>query len=149
VIEGVCTKARICEECWKDGTQLFVYLRFLYIFTPSMFAVHQFWIRKSVVRMILLHLVEETCLWSSWTYGCQEHWLKESSLVSCPIGGRSAEIKGNPTLYILWIKFKFWVLWSEQWMFQECKLCMLENLCVHTDWVLFIVRERERSGAAI
>jgi hypothetical protein len=30
------------RECWKDGTQLFASLRFLYIFTPSMFAVHQF-----------------------------------------------------------------------------------------------------------
>jgi hypothetical protein len=34
-------------------------------------------------------------------------------------------------------------------MFQECKLCMLEDLCVHTGWVLFRVWEWERSGAAI
>ncbi len=63
-IEGVYTRARICKECWKDGTQLFVYLRFLYIFTPSMFATHQFRVKESAIRMILLHLVEETGLWS-------------------------------------------------------------------------------------
>jgi hypothetical protein len=74
----------------------------------------------------------------------KSHWLKGPSPVSCLIGGRSAEIEGNPSLYILWIKFKLWVPWSEWWMFQECKLCMFEDLGVHTDWVLNIIWEREK-----
>jgi hypothetical protein len=74
----------------------------------------------------------------------KSHWLKGPSPVSCPIGGKSTEIEGNPSLYILWIKFKFWVPWSERWMFQEWKLCMFEALGVHTDWVLNKVWEREK-----
>jgi hypothetical protein len=76
----------------------------------------------------------------------KSHWLKGPSPVSCPIGGRSTRIEGNPSLYNLWIKFKVWVPWSGQWMFQECKLWMLEDLCVHTDRVLFRVWEREIRG---
>jgi len=38
---------------------MFVYLRFLYIFTPSMFAVHKFRVKKSAVKILLLHSVEE------------------------------------------------------------------------------------------
>jgi hypothetical protein len=49
----------------------------VYIFeSPSMFAVHQFRVKKSAVKMILLHLVEETGLWSCWTYGCQKSLVK-------------------------------------------------------------------------
>jgi len=76
----------------------------------------------------------------------KSHWLKGSSPMSCPIGGRSVEIKGNPSLYMLWIKFKFWIPWSGRWMFQECKLCIFEDLGVHTDWVLNIVWERKKIG---
>jgi hypothetical protein len=67
------------------------------------------------VVLLLLHSVEETGLWSccccillrKQVCGLAEHvyakshWLKEPSPVSCPIGGRSVEIEGNPSLYIL------------------------------------------------
>ncbi len=64
--------AKIYEECWEDGPQLSVHLTFLYIFAPSMFAVHELWVKKSVVRVLLLHSVEDTSLWSRWTCVCQE-----------------------------------------------------------------------------
>jgi hypothetical protein len=37
-----------------------------------MFAVHKLRVEKSVVRVLLLHYVEETGLWSCWTCVCQE-----------------------------------------------------------------------------
>jgi hypothetical protein len=40
------------------------------------------------------------------------------------------------------MKCKFWVPWSEWWMFQECKLYVCEGLCVHTDWALYEVWEK-------
>jgi hypothetical protein len=41
-----------------------VHLTFLYIFAPSMFAVHELRVKKSAVRVLLLHSVKETGLWS-------------------------------------------------------------------------------------
>jgi hypothetical protein len=48
-----------------------------------MFAIHQYRVRKSDVRMILLHLVEETGLWSCWTYVCQESLVERTK--SCEL----------------------------------------------------------------
>jgi hypothetical protein len=79
----------------------------------------------------------------------RNHWLKGPSPVSYPIGSRSTRIGSNPSQYIVWIKFKLWVPWSGQSMFQECTLWMLEDLCVHTDRVLSRVWKRKRSGVAI
>jgi hypothetical protein len=95
-----------------------------------------------LLRRQVCGLVEHVC--------AKSHWLKGPSPVSCPMGGRLAKIEGDPSLYILWIKSKFWIPWSEWWMFQECRLCMFEDLGVHTYWVLNRVWEREkRLGVAI
>jgi hypothetical protein len=39
-------------------------LMFLYTFAPSMLAVHRLRVEKSDVRVLLLHFVQETGLWS-------------------------------------------------------------------------------------
>jgi hypothetical protein len=59
-----CRRARICEECWEESPQLSMRLTFLYIFAPLMFAVHKFRVEKTAVRVLLLHSVEETGMWS-------------------------------------------------------------------------------------
>jgi hypothetical protein len=61
---------------------VFVYIR------TSMFVVHKLRIKKSDVRVLLLHSVEEIGLWSCWTCACKSYWLKGPSLVSCPMGSR-------------------------------------------------------------
>ncbi len=97
--------ARICEECWEDGPQLSVHLTFLYIFATSMFAVHKLRVKKSAVRVLLLScccilLRKQVCGLAEHVYA-KSHWLKGPSPMSCPIGGRSAKIEGNSSLYIL------------------------------------------------
>jgi hypothetical protein len=48
-----------------------------------MFATHQFRVKESAIRMILLHLVEETGLWSCWTCVCQESLVERTK--SCEL----------------------------------------------------------------
>jgi len=48
-----------------------------------MFVVHKLQVKKSVVRVLLLHAVEETGLWSCWTCVCQESLVERTK--SCEL----------------------------------------------------------------